>query len=330
VVCTVRLSEARKPKDAVGEIRRFIGHSGEGDGVVDVAFAPDGRTAISGGQDKVVRLWDLETGKEIRRFEGHTGRVTCLCFTPDGLSIVSGSDDKTLRLWDVASGEEIRQFRGHTHGVGYFMTATTTRIISCGGHTDKTVRIWDLNSGKELRRFLYQGMGKKRDIQAVSTDGRHVLTVGRDNILRVWDVDKEAVVRTIGGQSRGGAFSPDGRFVLAIGLDRYLRLYDLESGELIRRFELGDAVGQLASFSPDGQRVLVSYDQQDYSTLWDVQSGKKIYRLAGNPKGAGRIKFSPGGRRALTAGRDGTVRLWGLPPSKGTRPLALYGPVQGG
>jgi WD40 repeat protein len=85
------------------------------------------------------------------------------------------------------------------------------------------------------------------------------------------------------------------------------------SGKLIRRFQQGPAVGQLASFSPDGRRVLVSYDQQDYSTLWDVQSGKEIYRIAGNPKGAGRIRFSPDGKRALSAGRDGTVRLWGLP-----------------
>jgi WD40 repeat protein len=307
----------------VGEIRRFIGHSGIGDGVVDVAFAPDGRTAVSGGQDKVIRLWRVETGEEIRRFERHTGRVTCLCFTPDGLHVVSGSDDKTLRLWDVASGREIRRFKGHTHSVGYYIVVTPDgqRILSYSGHIDKTVRVWDLKSGKELWRFRYQGTGTKDvgDIQAFSTDGRRALTAGGDNALRLWDVDKGTVVRTLDGQSRGGAFSANGRFALAIGQDKYLRLYDVESGQLIRCFQQGPAVGQLATFSPDGLRVLVSYDQQDYSTLWDVQTGREIYRIPGNPKGAGRIRFSPDGRRALSAGRDGSVRLWGLIAEEGAK-----------
>jgi hypothetical protein len=308
---------AVKPKDPVGEIRRFIGHSDTGDAVVDVAFAPNGRTAVSGGQDKVLRLWDVETGEEIRRFEGHAEKVKCLCFTPDGLHVVSGSDDKTLRLWDVASGEEVRRFEGHTAGLGWFVAVTPDgrRIISYSGGPEKTVRIWDLKNGKELRRFGYQQAGAEEvgDIQAFSRDGRRALTAGSDNKLRLWNVDKGTVVRVLDEQSRGGTFSADGRFALAVGLDKYLRLYEVRSGKLVRRFRLGPAVGQLASFSPDGKRVLVSYDQQDYSTLWDVQSGEEIHRLEGNPKGAGRIRFSPDGKRALSAGRDGTVRLWGLP-----------------
>jgi WD40 repeat protein len=281
--------------------------------VVDVAFAPNGRTAASGGQDKVIRLWNVEMGEEIRRFEGHTGRVTCLCFTPDGLHVVSGSDDKTLRLWDVASGKEIRRFEGHTHSVGYFVSVTPDgqQIVSYSADVDKTVRVWDLKSGKELRRFGYTA--DVGSIQAFSMDGRRALTASGDIALRLWDVDKGTVVRVVDGQSRGGCFSADGRFVLAIGQDKYLRLYDVASGQLIRGFQEGPSVGQLATFSPDGQRVLVSYDQQDYSTLWDVQSGREIYRIPGNPKGAGRIRFSPDGRRAISAGRDGTVRLWGLP-----------------
>jgi WD40 repeat protein len=173
-----------------------------------------------------------------------------------------------------------------------------------------------LKRGKELRRFEYQRPSKEIEgIVALSADGRRALALGfgGDTTLRLLDVEKETMVQALDGQSRGGTFSADGRFALAFGQDKYFRLYDVNSGKLIRRFNMGPAVGHNGCFSPDGQRVLVSYHEQDYSALWDVQSGTEIYRLPGSPNGAGRIRFSPDGKRALTAGRDGSVRLWGLP-----------------
>jgi serine/threonine protein kinase len=305
-----------RPKDPVGEIRLIGRHSG---GAMSVAFAPNGRTAVSGGHDKTVRLWDVESGREIHRFEGHTDLITGVCFTPDGLHILSWSDDKTLRVWEVASGKQVRRFE---HGAqvdhqGVMVTPAGERILSASD--DKIFHVWELGSGKELSRFGFQGDVKHNVwVSAISTDGRRALSSGGDNILRLWDVEKGTQMRVLDTQSSGGIFSPDGRFALAYARDGYLRLYDVGSGKLIRRFEQGPAGVTIASFSPDGERVLASYEHPkngglDYFELWDVPSGREIHRLAGNPGGASKIIFSPDGRRALSAGRDGTVRLWGLP-----------------
>ena len=76
----------------------------------------DGRRALSGSGDETLRLWDLETGAELRRFEGHEARVTSVTVLADGRRALSGSDDRTLRLWDLDTGAELRRFEGHESG----------------------------------------------------------------------------------------------------------------------------------------------------------------------------------------------------------------------
>jgi len=75
--------------------------------VRDVAFSPDGRTALSGSADTSLILWDIATGQPIRRFEGHSGAVRDVAFNPDGHTALSGSVDTTMRLWRIDSRDEL-------------------------------------------------------------------------------------------------------------------------------------------------------------------------------------------------------------------------------
>jgi WD40 repeat protein len=113
----------------------------------------DGKTVISGSDDHTLKLWDLDTGKEIYTFIGHKDWVTTLAISPDGKKAISASRDKTLKLWNLQPGHKIRTFIGHKDWV-------TTLAISPDGEKaisasrDNTLKLWNLRTGQEINTFL--------------------------------------------------------------------------------------------------------------------------------------------------------------------------------
>ena len=216
------------------ELRRFEGHEG---GVTSVTVLADGRRALSGSDDRTLRLWDLETGAELRRFEGHEGGVTSVTVLADGRRALSGSDDRTLRLWDLETGAELRRFEGHEDWVtSVTVLADGRRALSGSG--DRTLRLWDLETGAELRRF--EGHEDWVTSVTVLADGRRALSGSDDRTLRLWDLETGAELRRFEGHE-GWVTSvtvlADGRRALSGSDDRTLRLWDLETGAELRRFE---------------------------------------------------------------------------------------------
>ena len=89
--------------------RRFEGHVGR---VTSVAFSAHGERALSGSWDRTLRLWDVESGKELQVLKRHTAEVRTAAFLPDGQHALSGGWYDTIRLWDLKEATEIRQFKG--------------------------------------------------------------------------------------------------------------------------------------------------------------------------------------------------------------------------
>src|SRR4028118_1593989 len=77
-----------------------------------VVFSPTEKTVASSSANDVIRLWDVQTGRQVRMLR-HGNNVNALVFSPDGRMLASRGDDGIVRLWDTSTGRQQRALNGH-------------------------------------------------------------------------------------------------------------------------------------------------------------------------------------------------------------------------
>jgi WD40 repeat protein/DNA-binding SARP family transcriptional activator len=242
-----------------------------------VAFSPDGKYALVGSGDafggtnaRSLVLWDLETGQEARRFQGHRSILRSAAFSPDGRMALSGSqgeEGNDLILWDVATGEQIRRFDTDDDIASIVFSADGNRALT-GSVFFSNLTLWDVATGLPIRRF-------------------------EGPVDLVFDV----------------AFGPDENTVLSASGDGSLTLWNAETGEIIRRYLGHDAWVWSLDVSPDG-RYLISSAEDGVVILWDFDTGEELRRFKGHTALVPGVVFSPNGQTALSVSLDSALIEW--------------------
>jgi WD40 repeat protein/serine/threonine protein kinase len=242
-----------------------------------LSVSGDGLWALTAGDDEMLRLWDLATGRCVRTFEGHKGTVHSASLSFERRCVLSGGQDGTLRLWDLAEGSCLSKIKAHEGCVTALALSADRRLAVTGG-TDKILRLWELTSGRCLRTLE----GHTDDVNSahVTSDGRWALSGGQDGTLRMWLLSTGQCVRILEGQ-QGEFFqsivSADMRWVFSVSADNYsVRLWDLTTGRCLRMFEghHKDIVHSIC-ITLDG-RWAISSSSDSTLRLWEVATGRCV------------------------------------------------------
>jgi WD40 repeat protein/serine/threonine protein kinase len=292
--------------------------------VSDAAFSRDGRQVASVDRKGVVKVWDIQTGREVLRIQAHDKPADCVAFSPDGHSLATGSQDKTIKIWDVATRQRIRILQGHQsviHSVAFSPDGRHLASASGGGGPDRTVKVWDVATEQELLTLKGHQDGVMQ--VAFSPDGRRLASASEDRTVKLWDSQTGQELQTFRGHTLvvwGVAFSPDGQRLASVaGAHSKMgtgeaKVWDVRTGEEVLTLGGHTTLVLGVAFSPDGRRLATSGLDKDVK-LWDATNGREILTLRGprlswNP----RVAFSPDGTRLVCAGRDHRVWIWDATP----------------
>jgi WD40 repeat protein len=279
------------------------------DRVNAVAFSPDGRTILTGSDDKTARLWRTDTGKPVGKPLIHDDKVLAVAFSPDGCTVLTGSNDKTARLWRADTGESMGKIMKHTNWVRAVSFSPDGRTVLTGSF-DRTARLWRADTGKPVGKI----MKHKSWVNAVSfsPDGRTVLTGSSDRTARLWRADSGKPVGKIirhGSRIYAVSFSPDGNTVLAGSDDKTTRLWRVDTGEPVGKSMKHKRGVDAVAFSPNGRTVLTG-SLDGTARLWRADTGKPVGKIMKHTDWVKVVVFSPDGSTVLTGSFDGTARLW--------------------
>jgi WD40 repeat protein len=210
--------------------------TGHSDRVLSIAISLDGRTLASASTDKTIKLWDLQTKKELATLTGHSGYVQGVAFSPDGQTLASASTDKTIKLWDLQTKKELATLTGHNKDVREVVFSPDGQTLA--STSNDSIKLWKVPSRKE-------------------SSHQPVPIVG-DFFSRLWNIQSQNFIASLENTfPHLGGFSPDGQTLVINGRNGRIIMWDWRRNKKVISILTGVESWRSIAFSPDGKSVVL-------------------------------------------------------------------------
>ncbi len=279
-----------------------------------VAWAPNSRLLAGGGNNMLVKIWDMGSGKVTSVLQGHTDFVQGLAWSKDGLNLASASADKTILIWDpLQGGPPQHALSGHTDTV-YSVAWSPDATLLASASADKTILIWDARLGGPPKQTL---LGHTDAVYSVawSPDGQFIASGSNDGTTRIWDAHTGSLAQHLlnnnTGFVRGVAWSPDSQQVASAARNQSVTIWN-EDTSYPPAFTLSGPKDALTSVDWSQNRAFVVAGSADHSvTIWDAhQAGPALTTLTGHSDVINSVAWSPDTNLLASASSDNTIIIW--------------------
>jgi WD40 repeat protein len=282
-----------------------------------VAFAPDGKTLATSGDDALIRLWDLRTGRQTAACPGPANVWGVLAVLPDGRHAFwfdrrTDGRNNTGHICDLTTGKAVVSFQTKRNLMTGAVSPDGKTVAGAGMDG---VYLWDARSGKELHLLT----GHKTTVEQVafSGDGKVLASIAGDRVIRLWDVEAGKELRQVpvppGHVWFALALNADGKRALLPGQEGGVSVVNTEGHGVVEQLKDAEAgTAYSMAFAPDG-KLLATGHRHSVIALWSWPEGRQVarFRLRGSYEAYRSIAFSPDGKTLAAAG-EGPARLFDL------------------
>ncbi|VTR97409.1 WD40 domain-containing protein [Tuwongella immobilis] len=308
-------------------------------GVGAVVFHPSQPMLMTGGGDRLIKLWTITPEGDLTpqgELTGHEGPISALAVSHDGKTLASASGDQTGKLWALDTRREIRTLRGHTDWVSSIVFGAQDRSMLTAS-VDKTVRQWELQNEESIAPIGHVQMVL---MLTLSADGTTLASGSMDGTIKIWDVatgrERFTLVPNASGDSEATpdfsilnsvnalAMSPDGKTLVSATRDQRIRMWDLATRrettpEILKEPQEGNI--PLLDPLPDNQRFLVWMNKRDgngQATLIRVMNyaGKVQSELVERELEVHCMSHTLDGKLVILGSAEGVVRIYDLATGK--------------
>lgn len=325
------------------EVKRFRGHTGP---VYCAALSGDGRTLVTGAQDNSLLLWDLPQTRSLWSFAAHPGSAEAFRTSLDGTRWLTAGDDKLVRLWDAkilkstASKPNV-DFKtldlntvsaarpGHEHPIRATAIRSDGSLFASGDASGR-ILLWSPYVATVQGSLGIHAGGITGLV--FHSNNQQLISAGNDGMVRVWQLPPPVTPNAEGVTTgvRDLTVVPGQPLAIVATDDQVTRLIDLNSGKAVRDFPRAEAPISALAIAPNSSLLAIA-DEAGKTRIVNFADAAPRFELAGHPGAVRDAVFHPDVQSLFTAGVDGTVRRWQIPPVEGkSDPLRTWEGITGG